>query len=184
MTESRPGMVSAENYKDNKTEVFARFYEEYLPKVLRYISYRVGDMYLAEDLTSVVFEKALTRLDSYRSEGAFASWLFSIVRNTVTDHFRVKAKRQTIPIEEVSEVRSQDDPPEEEVIRQEDLQKLHEYLSQLSQREQEVISLKFGAELNNREIAKTLGLSESNVGVILYRTLARLRQRFKDWQDG
>ena len=141
------------NSKD-AAETFTELYEHYLPKVFRYISYRVGDMDLAEDLTSVVFEKALTKIDSYRSNKAsFSTWLMTVARNTVIDHYRVKSRKLTISIEETLEIASEEASPEEEVIRKEELQRLGTYLRELSQQEREIISLKFGAELTNRQIA-------------------------------
>ena len=165
----------------NAREAFAELYEHYLPKVFRYISYQVGDMDLAEDLTSSVFEKALTRLDSYRSNKAsFSTWLMTVARNTVIDHYRVKSRKITVSIEETFDIASKEISPEEKVIKKEELKSLDTYLRELSQQEQEIISLKFGAELNNREIAKMLGLSESNVGTKLYRTIRKLRDKFKE----
>ena len=168
------------NSKD-AAETFTELYEHYLPKVFRYISYRVGDMDLAEYLTSAVFEKALTRLDSYRSNKAsFSTWLMTVARNTVIDHYRVKSRKLTISIEETLEVASEEASPEEEVIRKEELQRLGTYLRELSQKEREIISLKFGAELSNRQIAKIVRLSESNIGTILYRAICKLRDKFKE----
>ena len=169
--------------KDTKdsAEIFAELYEHSLPKVFRYISYQVGDMDLAEDLTSAVFEKALTRLDSYRSDkAAFSTWLLGIARNTVIDHYRVKSRKITISIEETLEVASEEISSEKEAIRREELRRLETYLKELSQQEREIVSLKFGAELNNRQIAKMLTLSESNVGTILYRAICKLRDKFKE----
>ena len=174
--ESRP----EKNSKD-AAETFTELYERYLPKVFRYISYRVGDMDLAEDLTSVVFEKALTKIDSYRSNKAsFSTWLMTVARNTIIDHYRVKSRKLTISIEETLEVASEEASPEEEVIRKEELQRLDTYLKGLSQQEREIISLKFGAELTNRRIAEILSLSESNIGTILYRAICKLRDKFKE----
>lgn len=169
--------------KDTKgnAESFAELYEYYLPKVFRYISYQVGDVDLAEDLTSAVFEKALTRLDSYRSNKAsFSIWLLTIARNAVIDHYRVKSRKITVSTKETFEVVSEEMSPEEEVIRREELQRLDTFLRNLSQQEREIISLKFGAELTNRQIAKIAGLSESNVGTILYRAICKLRDKFKE----
>jgi len=175
--ESRPGLRSGE--KQSPSEVFAKHYEDNLPKVYRYIRYRVGNTTVAEDLTSAVFEKALDKFGSYRTDkGALSTWLISIARNTVVDHYRAAARRRTVPLEEAIEVPSQDASPEEEAVRQEEIQKLQGYLAKLSQREQEIISMKFGAELHNREIAKVTGLSESNVGVTLYRAILKLRSEF------
>jgi RNA polymerase sigma-70 factor (ECF subfamily) len=165
----------------NTRETFAELYEYYMPKVFRYINYQVGDMDLAEDLTSAVFEKVLTKLDSYRSnKAAFSTWLMTIARNTVIDHYRVKSRKITISIEEIFEPASGDISPEEEVIRKEELQRLDTYLKELFPQEREIISLKFGAELNNRQIAKILDVSESNVGTKLYRAIRKLRDKFKE----
>ena len=46
-------------------------------------------------------------------------------------------------------------------------------------RDREVIALKFGAGLNNREIARVTGISESNVGTLLYRAVGRLRKEMQ-----
>ena len=164
-------------------EVFVELYEEYMPKVFRYMSYRTDDVSLAEDLTSEVFEKALTKLSSYRSDKAsFSTWLFSIARNTVIDHYRVSSKKQTFPLEKAAEV-SSDSSPYEEINKKEERQQLQLCLVGLSQQEQDIVSYKFGGEFNNRQIAKMLGLSESNVGTILYRTVRKLRDCFKGWQN-
>jgi RNA polymerase sigma-70 factor (ECF subfamily) len=49
----------------------------------------------------------------------------------------------------------------------------------LPERERELISLKYGADLNNREIAAITGLTESNVGTLLSRVLQRLREQWE-----
>ncbi len=166
-------------------ETFAELYEEYMPKVFRYIQYRVNDMQLTEDLTSTTFEKALVSFSKYSSDRAkFSTWIFSIARNVVIDHYRVKGRKVTIPLEEATEVSSRDLSPEEELFKGEELERLHVYLAQLPQDEQEIIRLKFGAELNNRQIAKMLGLSESNVGTRLYRAVRKLRDNFQESENG
>jgi RNA polymerase sigma-70 factor (ECF subfamily) len=162
-------------------EVFAELYEHYLPKVFHYISYQVGDMDLAENLTSAVFEKALTKFDSYRSNKAsFPAWLMTIARNSVIGHCRIRSRKITISIEETFDIASEEISPEEKATRKEELQRLGTYLEELSQQEREIISLEFGAGLNSRQIAQILGLSESNVGTKLYRAICKLRDKFKE----
>lgn len=166
-------------------EAFAELYEQYLPKVFRYIQYRVNSMQLTEDLTSTTFEKALVNFSRYSSDKAkFSTWIFSIARNVVIDHYRVSQRKQTAPLEEAGEVSSKDRSPEEELFKGEELERLQGYLSQLQHDEQEIIRLKFGAELNNRQIAKMTGLSESNVGTRLYRAVRKLRDSFQESENG
>ena len=166
-------------------ETFAELYEEYLGKVFRYIQYRVNNIQLAEDLTSAVFEKALVNFSKYsKDKASFSTWIFSIARNVVIDYYRVKERRQTIPLEEATEISSEDLSPEEELLKREEVERLRVCLAELSQEEQEIIRLKFGAELNNRQIAKMLGLSETNVGTKLYRAVRKLRGSFQESESG
>lgn len=165
-------------------EPFAELYEEYVPKVFRYIQYKVNSIQLTEDLTSTVFEKALTNFSRFsRDKATFSTWIFSIARNTVIDHYRARGRRQTVSLEEAADVPSRDLSPEEELVRKEELRKLRASLSGLSREEQEIISLKFGSELNNRQIAEMLGLSESNVGTKLYRAIRKLRDTFQESEN-
>lgn len=156
-----------------------------MPKVFRYLQYRVSNIQLTEDLTATTFEKALVSFSRYSSDKAkFSTWIFSIARNVVIDHYRVTGRRMTIPLEEASEVASKDLPPEEELLKREELERLQICLTGISEEEQEIIRLKFGAELNNRQIATMLGLSESNVGTRLYRAVRKLRDSFQESENG
>ena len=58
-------------------------------------------------------------------------------------------------------------------------ERLRVLLARLADRERELVALKYGAGLTNRAIAGLTGLTESNVGVILYRAVQRLRA---DWE--
>lgn len=160
-------------------KVFTELYEKNLPKVYRYVSYRINDVHMAEDITSEIFEKALTKFQSYRPEKAsFSTWIFSIARNTLVDYYRVSRKEQNIPLETAFHFSPENKSPEEEAVSHEECRILQECISRLSPHEQEIISLKFGAEMTNRQIARTKGLSESNVGIILFRAVRKLRDDF------
>ena len=78
------------------------------------------------------------------------------------------------------EISSPESTPAELIEKQEERERLKECLSQLSREEQELISLKFGSGLNNRQIAGVTGLSESNVGTRLYRAIRKLRDSFPE----
>jgi len=164
-------------------EVFGRLYEQYMPKVFTYISFRVSDRHTAEDLTSAVFEKALAKFDRYdAAKAAFSTWIFSIARNTVIDHYRSASRERNWVADGAEDMPARDGLPEEEASRAEEIEKLRSCMAQLGQTEKEIISLKFGSDLNNRQIAAMLGLSESNVGTIIYRAVRKLRDGFTGWQ--
>jgi RNA polymerase sigma-70 factor (ECF subfamily) len=152
-------------------------YREQLPKVYNFFCYRVGDGPVAEDLTATTFEKAWRGRERYRDDlGAFSTWLFTIARNVATDYFR--QHRQELVLEDVPNLA---DPAslEETVQRQDDLTRLSNLLAGLPARERELVALKYGAGLTNRAIAQQTGLSESNVGTILYRVVRRLRTEWE-----
>ncbi len=166
-------------------QAFAELYERYLPKVYRYINYRITDIHLAEDLTSTVFEKALTKFKSFNTEKAsFSTWIFTIARNTLIDHYRISHKDQTVLLDEPLATADPGTSPEEESESAEEIRLLNSCLAQLSPPEREIISLKFGAEMNNRQIAKMLSLTESNVGIIIYRAVRKLRDSFRERENG
>lgn len=169
----------------SRRETFAELYEEYLPKVFRYVRYRVNELALAEDLTSTTFEKALVNFEKYSADrAAFSTWVFSIARNVVIDHYRARGRRPTVSLEEREvDVVSSDPLPDEEAIRSEERRQVKALVGQLPAEDQEIISLKFGSGLNNRQIAKTLGLSESNVGTRLYRAVRKLRDSFPEAEN-
>lgn len=166
-------------------EAFAALYERFLPKVFRFVNYRIADTDTAENLTSLVFEKALTKFDTYKSDkAAFSTWVFSIARNVVTDHFRDRGKMQTVGLKHAESVSDGRLSPDEHLVRTEELQKLMGSIASLSGQEKDIIALKFGGELTNRQIARNTGLSETNVGTIIYRAVRKLRSSFMESRHG
>ena len=159
----------------------ATLYDQFFPRVYNYVRYRVQDAALADDLTAQVFERALTRLPTYDAEHApFAAWLFGIARNTVIDHYRRQARWRWLPLDAIRQ-RASPDPGPEQVAAENALHtRLLDAVNQLDDRARDLIALKYAAGFTNRQIAHMTGLSESNVGVILHRSLRRLRTLLDD----
>ncbi len=165
----------------SKREIFARLYDENMSKVYRYIYYKVNNRELAEDLTSNVFDKALVNFAKYDSDKAsFSTWVLTIARNTITDYYRAQPKVQMVDIDEAIETPSRDPEPQEVAEVNEEKQFLRRCIAKLPEDEQEIVRLKFAMEMTNREIARTTGLSESNVGIKLYRIIRKLRSSFQE----
>ena len=77
----------------SKAELFGRLYEQYLSRIFQYVSYRIEDRTTAEDLTSDIFNKALTNFTKYDSgKATFSTWIFSIARNTLIDYYRRRSR--------------------------------------------------------------------------------------------
>lgn len=72
-----------------REEDWDALYAQQLPRVYNFFRYRVGDGPVAEDLTSLTFEKAWRARHRYRRDlGGFGTWLYAIARNVAYDHFR------------------------------------------------------------------------------------------------
>jgi RNA polymerase sigma-70 factor (ECF subfamily) len=154
-------------------------YQEQLPRVYNYFRFRVGDGPVAEDLTAVTFGKAWRARHRYRRDLAgFGTWLLVIARNVAIDHFR--SRRVHAPLEAADGVAGGPDPGEQ-AERRSEFERLARLLEGLTERERELVALKFGAGWTNRAIAKALHLSESNVGTILHRSVQALRA---GWTEG
>ena len=151
-------------------------YRSQMPRIYNFLRYRLRDEMVAQDLTAVTFEKAWRNRASYAPQSAaFNTWLFTIARNTATDYLRTQ--KETLPL--LDSAVSPAPSPEETASRRQDLDLLQQILADLPQREQEIIALKYGAELSTRQIAKQMGISAVNVRIILFRTIRKLRPQLQ-----
>lgn len=159
-----------------ESAAFAAIYDHYFPKVYNYVRYRVREIDTTDELTSLIFERVLMRIGTFQPEKApFGAWLFAIARHAVQDHFRSIKRRRWFPLDLFVEYPSPAPPPEEVVAQADTIERLLHAIHRLDERAQDLIALKFTSGLENTEIARITGLSESNVGVILYRALRQLR---------
>jgi len=155
---------------------FANLYRELFKPVFAYVLCRVGDRALAEDLCAGAWRKAYEKQDRFRPEkGTFRQWIFTIARNEINMHRRLYYVRRFLSLAGWEEAAAYREPEETDFGG-----RLLRAMSCLTEREKELVALKFYSGLNNRQIAGQTGLSESNVGTVLYRAVAKLRQEMKD----
>jgi RNA polymerase sigma-70 factor, ECF subfamily len=135
----------------------------------------LGDRSAAEDVTALAFERlyrSRSRLDHGR--GTPRAWLFAIARNAALDELRRRRRR---PQAVLNAEESGDQDSGEEFEHIERRATVRDALAALPLREREVILLKFHGQLSNIELARALGISESNAGTRLHRALTRLREQ-------
>jgi RNA polymerase sigma-70 factor (ECF subfamily) len=158
------------------TAAVAALYDHYFPLIYKYVLYRVSDVQIADDLVSQIFERMLSDLDRYQPELApFGAWLFGIARHVVRNYYRTKKRQNWLSLEGIFNLPNNDPIPEEAFLKIEQGDHLLRSLAKLSDRERDLIGLKFAGRLTNREISTLTRLTEANVGVILYRAIQRLR---------
>ncbi len=168
-----PALRSA---RRNGQDSFVETYKQYYPRLFAYIYARVGNTHQSEDIVSDVFERVYLKLDSLRDRDALATWLFTIARNAIVSHVRKRSRETIVGHDVISELSPATASVEAEVMHREDLAGVARAVRTFSQREQDIISLKFDAELANAQIGVIMGLTEQNVRVIIFRTIRKLRK--------
>src|SRR5215831_17769720 len=88
---------------EGDTQAFRTLYQENLGVIYRFIYSKVGNREEAEDLTSLVFLKAVRGLDSQRGEQSIQSWLYQVARTTIADHWRSFYKVRATSLEAILE---------------------------------------------------------------------------------
>lgn len=156
---------------------FEEFYTYYFPKIYNYIRFRINDSHDTDDLTSKVFERAIVNADRFNPEkGTLASWIFTIANNLVIDYYKSNSgKAKKVSLDLLTNTISGAKSPEHKIINRELKHYLLAALQEIDDEKRALIALKFWSGMNNRQIAEITGLSESNVGVTLYRTLKQLK---------
>jgi RNA polymerase sigma-70 factor (ECF subfamily) len=159
-------------------QAFGALYDRYVQRVYRYCYYRTNSPPDAEDLTAQVFLAALEGLPRYRQDGHFAGWLFSIARKKVADFHRRTQHTMQVAMDEsvLPPIHADLAMDVEKSQRKEHLLKR---IQELAQEEQDLIHLRYVAELSFAEIARTLRKNEEAVKKSLYRLLARLKQELE-----
>jgi RNA polymerase sigma factor (sigma-70 family) len=158
----------------NTPQGFEELYRETFPRVYAYVGSLLRDCAAAEDVTALAFERA------YRKRGRFSArrgspeaWVFGIARNAALDELR-KLKRRARMESEPEDVWSPG--PDEQAERAFRREEVRAALASLDPRDRDLVALKFAGGLSNGEIARVLGISETNVGSRLHRAVEKLRK--------
>ncbi len=156
--------------------LFGELYQVYVKQVFRYLYSRTGNVQEAEDLTAQTFLAAFEAFHTFRQNGRFAPWLFTIARNKAFDHFR--RRKPIAPLEAGSEM-----PADTEllngVIQSEHSAELAALIQALPEEERELLRLRYLATMSFGEIGLVLRRREDTVKKTLYRLLARLREQLE-----
>jgi RNA polymerase sigma-70 factor (ECF subfamily) len=156
---------------------FKPLYQKWLKPVYRYIYFRVGNEKDAEDLTSQVFLKVYEDLPRYKNRGCFSAWLFAIARARTIDFYR--KKNREVPLAEAEPLPDGMDLLSQSA-RDNDLQQILELIRRLPPDEQELLRLRFVAELNYNEIGVLLHRKEDAVRKAVSRVLDRIQMEVKN----
>ena len=155
-------------------ERFEGLYRSSRDDVYAYVWTLLRDRASAEDVTALAFERAYRRRRTFdRHRGEERAWLFGIARNAALDELRRRRRLAALVADpEDTQAAGTDDGAEVALRRT----AVRSALAGLPARERELIALKFHGGLSNAELARVLGVSESNAGTLLHRTMHKLRK--------
>ena len=149
-----------------------RIYTEYSGKVMGYIRARIRSSADAEDIHSEVFEKILRKIEDFdETKASLNTWIFTITRNTVIDHFR-----RTKPSEELDENLSDNIELDEGLLNSETLSELAAALKRLPEQMRDIIVLRYYDGKPLTEIAELMNLSYGAVKLRHQNAVLMLRQ--------
>jgi RNA polymerase sigma-70 factor (ECF subfamily) len=163
---------------------FGQLFDRHYDDIYKYILHRTANAELAQDLTSETFFKALNKLWTFRWQNVpFSAWLYRIAANEVNGFYRKHKNFKSISLEEVvdgsgteyREFKEELKSAQEEINMNLLFLEVHQALTCLKNRYQDVITLRFFENKKVKEIAGILNKSEGTVKSLLHRALKQLQ---------
>lgn len=157
---------------------FESYYDQYKHKIYTYLYYRSGkNRERAEDLTSEVFMKALEKFHTYKTESSFQSWIYAVAHNHLVDFFR-KNKQATVDLKDVDNLLVSNEDTKSLLRKRVASEQVLEMIDHLSDKERELVLLRYQQQLSMKDIAEIVDEQETNVRVSIHRALAKLKKRY------
>jgi len=161
--------------KRGDPQAFGQLFDEYAGPIHRFIASRVNRPSDAEDLTQLVFVKALEALPRYEARGIpFGGWLFRLARNAIIDQIRTRRDHLSLVTAVTRE--TEEAGPEAMATLRDDLERVAQALAGLTDDQREVVELRFFAGLSVYEAAAVMGRQEGTIRGLQFRAIASLRR--------
>ena len=183
-------MFSEKSLKDKKLKqsdsitsrrIMEELFERHSETLFMYLRYHTQTREDAEDILVETFMTALADTKFARlSDAAQVAWLWRVARNKIVDAFRKTIVRRNLSLEQADEVICEDETqdPVQMALRQDETREMQNLIQYLSAQQQEILRLRFSADLRCGEIAAILGKREATVRTMLSRSMNLLRQLY------
>ncbi|MFH1188591.1 MAG: sigma-70 family RNA polymerase sigma factor [bacterium] len=162
-----------------ESEAFGMLYDQYLPKIYRFVRVKVSHREEAEDITHQAFLNAWKNINDYTFQGhSFGSWLYRIARNVITDYYR-KSKTGDVSLDEDLLPLNFHPKDTDSIERTADINLQHraifDAVRNLKEIEQDVIIMRFLEGMSIKETSEIIKKSEGATKVIQHRALKQVR---------
>jgi len=153
---------------------FGRLYDLHIRDIYDFVYYKTHHRETAQDLTSQTFMKALRSISSFdANQASFKTWLYTIARRTVIDHYR--KTKPTLDIEDAFDL-ADDTDIERDVHLSQLMDQVQPLLAQLTAQQREIVLLRLWQGKSYEEIADIVGKSESACKMLFSRTMRVLQK--------
>lgn len=164
--------------KSGNADAWGELYRLYAPAIFRFCRRAMPTREDAEDATMDIFIKVRQKLAQYDSSRPFSAWLYAVAANHCWDLLRRRKVRQDLETGEVENMPLEHPDPGqlEQLIERRTSQEVRRALDNLPARSRMALVLRYYAEMSYDEIAETLGVRRTFVGVVLLRARHQLRE--------
>ena len=147
--------------------------------VYRFLLSFLKDEDQAADTAQDTFLKALDRLDGFRGDSSFRTWLLAIARNEALGLIRARERRREEALEQTEFLPDDAEAPDDIAVRAEEVRRVRTALERLPEKQRLSVSLRLFDELSFREIGEIIGSAEGAARVNYHYGIGRLRE----WLD-
>ncbi|HUH25566.1 MAG TPA: RNA polymerase sigma factor [Flavobacterium sp.] len=154
---------------------FERVYKDYWDRIFRLCMGYVNDYSLAQDMAQETFINVWNSFDRFRQESNVGTWIYRIATNICLRQLeKQKRVKQTIlPVNIPEDIQINIEPS---------IQLLYSFIAELPEIDRLIISLEL-EDINQKEIAQIVGLSESNIRVKIHRIKLQFIKKFKEYEN-
>ena len=164
--------------KAGQIDKLGLLFEKYNKQLYHLFLWQTKDPPLSEDLVQEVFLRILKYRHSYRGEGQFKTWMFSIAHSARIDHFRRK-KHPTLSIDEGAMIPDESPGPDRMTEQQDHSRMLWQALLRLSRNKREMLVMSRFESMKYEEIAKVVGCRVGTVKSTIHSALKELAVHYK-----
>lgn len=160
------------------SDAWGDLYGQYAPAIFRFCRRALPTREDAEDATMDIFVKVRQKLSQYDATRPFGAWLYTVAANHCWDLLRRRKLRQDLETGEVENMPLEHPDPGqlEQLVQQRTSQEIRRAMDKLPSRSRMALVLRYYSDMSYDDIASTLGVRRTFVGVVLLRARHQLRE--------